>query len=191
MRHRSRRGRGWLAGLADTGWCTRLGYFHGFRLLLACDPQGVITGFGFGAASRNDRHLAETFFAVRAQPDPRLPSVGTPLSGEYLADTGFAGQTVIPHWATAYHAWVCAAPQRDSHARWPRALRRQAASWRQIIETVQDRLLTSFRLEHERPHALAGFQARLAAKVALHNFCCWLNHQLGRPLLAVADLLGW
>lgn len=191
VRNRARRGRGWLAGLADTGWCTRLGFYHGFRLLLACDPRGVITGFGFGPASRNDRHLAETFVAVRAQPDPRLPSVGVPLSGEYLADTGFAGTTVIPHWITAYTAWVCASPQRDSHARWPRALRRQVASWRQIIETVQDRVLTTFRLAHERPHALDGFQARLAAKVALHNFCCWLNQQLGRPLLAFADLLGW
>jgi len=27
--------------------------------------------------------------------------------------------------------------------------------------------------------------------VALHNFCIWLNEQLGRPWLAFADLLGW
>jgi hypothetical protein len=25
----------------------------------------------------------------------------------------------------------------------------------------------------------------------LHNFCMWLNEQLGRPRLAFADLLGW
>jgi hypothetical protein len=25
----------------------------------------------------------------------------------------------------------------------------------------------------------------------LHNFCIWLNEQLGRPRLAFADLLGW
>jgi hypothetical protein len=25
----------------------------------------------------------------------------------------------------------------------------------------------------------------------LHNFCIWLNDQLGRPRLAFADLLGW
>jgi hypothetical protein len=32
----------------------------------------------------------------------------------------------------------------------------------------------------------------LAARVALHNFCIWLNEQLGRPRLAfVADLLEW
>ena len=31
----------------------------------------------------------------------------------------------------------------------------------------------------------------VAAKVALHNACCWLNRHLGRPTLAFADLLGW
>jgi len=27
--------------------------------------------------------------------------------------------------------------------------------------------------------------------VALHNLCCWLNRQRGRPLLAVANLITW
>lgn len=43
----------------------------------------------------------------------------------------------------------------------------------------------------ERPHALDGFQARLMADVALHNFCLWLNGHLGREPLAFADLLDW
>jgi hypothetical protein len=25
----------------------------------------------------------------------------------------------------------------------------------------------------------------------LHNFCIWLNAQLGRPLLAFTDLVDW
>jgi len=52
-------------------------------------------------------------------------------------------------------------------------------------------LLNTFRLGRPRPHALDGFQARLATKVALHNFCLWLNMQLGREPLAFADLLDW
>ena len=42
----------------------------------------------------------------------------------------------------------------------------------------------------ERPHELSGLRARLAARIALHNFSIWLNEQLGRPRLAFADLLG-
>ena len=59
------------------------------------------------------------------------------------------------------------------------------------METVFDRLHNTFRLSRERPHDLTGFQARLAAKAALHNFCLWLNEQLARPRLAFADLLDW
>jgi hypothetical protein len=45
----------------------------------------VITGFCFGSASTADQPLAETFFALRANPDPRLISVGAAFSGIYVA----------------------------------------------------------------------------------------------------------
>ena len=59
------------------------------------------------------------------------------------------------------------------------------------VPTRNAKLLYTFRLLRERPHCLAGFQARLAAHVALHNFCLWLNAELGRPRLAFADLIDW
>jgi len=70
-------------------------------------------------------------------------------------------------------------------------LRRWLAGVRQIVETVHDKLQHTFRLDRERPHELSGLQARLAAKIALHNFCIWLNKQLGRPQLAFTDLVDW
>jgi len=65
------------------------------------------------------------------------------------------------------------------------------AHLRQLIESVFEKLLNTFRLAWERPHLLAGLYARLAAKVSLHNFCIWLNHPVERPPLAFADLLDW
>ena len=65
------------------------------------------------------------------------------------------------------------------------------ASIRQIVESVYDKLFNTFGLEEERPHDMAGLRARLAARVALHNFCILLNEQLSRPRLAFADLLSW
>jgi hypothetical protein len=62
---------------------------------------------------------------------------------------------------------------------------------RQIAETAIARLMDRFGLARDRPHALDGFFARLAAKVGLHDCCCWLNAQLGRPPLAFADLVDW
>ena len=73
VRDAKRRGHGWLAGQADIGWSNSIGWYEGFSLLTAVDPTGVITGFCFGAASTADQPLAETFFAVRAAPDPQAP----------------------------------------------------------------------------------------------------------------------
>lgn len=190
-RDAKRRGLGWLAGQADIGWSNRVGWYEGFHLLLSVTDQGVITGFGFASASTHDQHLAATLFAARSPPSPRLPSAGLPAQGSYLADKGFAGERPRQQWKEHYRVDLVTPPHQRSKQRWPKALRRWLASLRQIIETVNDKLLNTFRLARERPHDLTGFQARLAAKVALHNFCIWLNLQLGNAPLAFAELLNW
>jgi len=108
-----------------------------------------------------------------------------------VADKGFAGDLLHRYWHEQYDAQVISPPHQRSKVRWSKPWRRWLARLRQIIETIYDKLLNSFRLARERPHALDGFQARLAAKVALHNFCIWLNVQLGREPLAFAELLNW
>lgn len=192
VRDAKRRGSGWLAGYADIGWSNRLGWYEGFRLLVAVSPTGVITGFGFSAASTADQPLAETFLAARTHPNLRLSSVGRAASGCYVADKGFEGVENHRRWLECYGARIIHPPKRNSRGRsWPKRLRRWVASIRQIVETVYDKLLNAFGLHWDRPHELSGVRARLAARVALHNFCIWLNGQLGRPQLSFADLLGW
>lgn len=193
VRDAKRRGEGWLAGSADIGWSNRLGWYEGFRLLVAVDPTGVVvTGFGLCAASVADQQAAETFFAVRHRPDPRLASVGSAFySGPYVADKGFEGEENHGRWLDSYGARVIHPPKRNSRKPWPKRLRKWLAGIRQIVETVYEKLLNTFGLHRERPHDLGGLRARLAARVALHNFCMWLNEQLGRPRLSFADLLGW
>ena len=190
-RDAKRRGTGWLAGQADIGWSTRLGWYEGFHLLCAITAQGVITGFGFGPASTHDQRLAETFFAARAQSAQGLPSVGAKALGVYVADKGFAGDDPHTQWRELYGAEVITAPHQGSKKKWPKQWRRWLAGLRQVVETIYDKLLNTFRLARERPHDLTGFQARLAAKVGLHNFCIWFNLHLGRDPLAFADLLEW
>jgi hypothetical protein len=115
-RDAKRRGAGWLPGQADIGWSNRLGWYEGFHLLCAITPQGVITGFGFGAASTHDQRLAETFFAARAVPTPALASVGNKAQGVYIADKGFAGDEPQQMWRERYGAQVISPP----HQREPR-----------------------------------------------------------------------
>jgi|tagenome__1003787_1003787.scaffolds.fasta_scaffold20397483_1 hypothetical protein len=192
VRDAKRRGHGWLAGEADIGWSNSIGWYEGFSVLAAIEPSGVITGFCFGSASTADQPLAETFFAVRANPDPRLLSVGAAFSGIYVADKGFEGTENHRRWLECYGAEVVHPPKRNSNKRsWSKRLRQWVASLRQIVETVYDKLFNAFGLWRERPHEMGGLRARLAARVALHNFCIWLNDHLGRPRLKFADLMGW
>lgn len=191
VRDAKRRGTGWLAGCADIGWSNSLGWYEGFSLLIAVDPSGVITGFCFGAASTADQQMAETFFAVRARPNPRLGSVGPASSAPYVVDKGFEGADNHRRWFERYGAQLICPPKRNARQVWPKRLRRWVAGIRQIVEGVYDKLFNAFGLWRERAHELSGLRARLAARVALHNFCIWLNEQLGRPRLAFADLLGW
>jgi hypothetical protein len=191
VRSAKRRGWGWLDGVVNLGWSNNLGWYEGFNVLLAVTPQGVITGFGFGAASTNERHLASTLLAARHTPTARLPGAGRPASGPYILDKGFSGARPHQQWSTTFQAVTLAPPEKNHPHPWPRAWRRLHAGLRQIVETVNDKLHHIFRLDTERPHCLTGFQARLAASVALHNVCIWLNRQYGRKDLEFADLLTW
>lgn len=165
VRDAKRRGEGWLAGRADIGGSNSLGWYEGFRLLVSVSPTGVITGFGFASASTKDQPLAETFFALRARPDPRIESVGSAASGPYVVDKGFEGEDNPRRWLDRYGARVICPPKRNGRKRrWPKRLRRWAASIRQIVGTVYDKLHDIFGLRRERPHDMSGLRARLAAR---------------------------
>lgn len=145
-RNAERRGRGWLAGLADVGQCLRRGWIHGLRMLVCATPAGAVTGWGVGPASSTDRALAETLFAHRADPAPALPSAGETATGVSLADSGCAGVACEARWVAVHHAQVVAPPQTGGHRAWSPPRRRWAAGRRQIVETVIGRLEAPFRL---------------------------------------------
>jgi hypothetical protein len=200
-----RRGMGWLPAFTDKGYCNRLGYFEGFALLLSVTDTGIITGFAVGAASAKDQPLADAFlkgrYSQEIPPTVRhhlLPFVGA-MSGNrcYVLDKGFTGRKLHRKWHEQFDLQVVCCPQRSPKQRkagihpWPKEWRVWLAARRQIIESVHERLLNLFRLHKERPHNMVGFFARLSAKVALYNFCLWLNQQAKRPLMQLADLLDW
>ena len=191
VRNIKRRGRGWLAGMANIGWSTRLGWYNGFHGLISVNPIGIITGFAFASASEKDQPMADTFLALRRFQNPDLPTVGRFTYAFYLADNGFEGVANAHHWNLDYGAMLIAAPARSQDDPWPKPWRYWLKSLRQIVETVYDKLENWFGLGKDRNHALSGFQVRFAAKIALHNFLIYLNQRLGRPALAFADLVDW
>jgi hypothetical protein len=109
----------------------------------------MITGFCFGGASTADQPLAETFFNLRANPNPRLTSVGSTFSGAYVADKSFEGAENHRRWLDHYGAEVIHPPKRNSKKPWSKRLRRWIAGIRQIVETVHDKHLNTFGLSGE------------------------------------------
>jgi hypothetical protein len=165
--------------------------------LSAVEPSGVITGFCFGAASTADQPLAETFFNLRADPNPRLIRVGSAFfCGPYVADKGFEGAENHRQPSPLARS-LRSGGNPSAQAQLQKAKLVQASEevgcrdTSDCIETVYNKLFNTFGLWGERPHEIEGLRARLAARVALHNFCIWLNDQLGRPRLKFADLMGW
>jgi len=191
VRNNKRIGSGWLDGIAATGFSNRLGWYDGFHILSAIDPEGVLTGYAVAPACTKEQPYAEDFLAARAFPNPRTAMVGQPATGPYLADTGFEGRERHQHWAEDYGAVVLAPPRNDRKHAWPRDWREWHARKRQIVETAHGKWTEQFRLDEERPHTLDGFLARFAALAALHNACIWLNRQLGREPLAFVELIDW
>ena len=191
VRDAKRRGAGWLAGFADIGWSNSLGWYEGFRLLAAVDP--LRGDHGLLLLCRLHRRPAGGRDLLRRESltEPQALERGIASSGPYVADKGFEGEDNHRRWLDRYGARLICPPKRNARKVWPKRLRRWVAGIRQIVESVYDKLFNAFGLWRERPHELSGLRARLAARVALHNFCIWLNEQLGRPRLAFADLLGW
>ena len=118
-------------------------------------------------------------------------SVGQPARGVYIADTGFEGKAAHVRWLKLYAAEVLCPPRRNGKSTWTAQARRWFAGLRQMVETVFEKLHDTCRLSCDRPHDLTGSQTRVAAMIALHNFCIWLNRTYGRPNLAFADLINW
>ncbi len=188
---RRNRERGHLASKVNIGRGHRTSWFEGFHLQIAVSGEGVITGYNYAPASHKEQVLAEGLLAARSGKGQALATAGRAGNGRYLTDKGYEGKKAHQRWQSDYGAEVVTPPRRTSKQKWSKEQRLEHSSKRQIVETVFGKLHRVFRLEEERPHSEAGFAARLAAKVGLHNFCLWLNQQLGQARLGFMALLCW
>ena len=193
---REAKGRGMgLAGHADIGWSNTLGWYEGFRLLVAVAPTGGITGFGFASASTEDqpRWPKRSSPCGLLNPTPGSRAWDRRPRGLRCSTRASRARTTTEDGGTDTGRGSSARPSatgaRGSGPSECGAGRRASArSWRECLREAARHLRPSRRAA---PRVLSGLRARLAARVALHNFCIWLNEQLGRPRLSFADLLGW
>lgn len=191
---------------------THGGRYFGDQVVLSVSPRSVVSGWLVGDARTDDRWLLQALLRLRAGHNrlmcppasasgkdrplawpANLPvptsAAGSALSSCYLADGGFGGARWHGIWR-ACAAHVLTPPPSNAPDRWPRAALRWLHRHRQPVETAFAQLTTVFSFTRLRAHSRWGQLTALAAMLAAYNLGLWLNHQQGRPLLALATLIS-
>jgi hypothetical protein len=142
------------------------------RLHLACAPDGTPRAAILAPADQKEREVALRLLPIALR------------GGEALVcDKGYAGSEFEQAVAERFGARVL----RPSRADEPdNGL--HLSSIRQLVESVFWTLKDRLGLERHRARTLAGIRARVASKLLALAAGVWLNHLLGRPTRAFAEL---
>ena len=151
-------------------------YCFGFRLHGLVSHERAIVDFLLSPADIDERTVAKELLASYRGHD-------------ILGDNGYSG-TPMQVSANRHGYGLYVSPRQSQRprtvdeARWRRWLRAK----RDLVETVFSMLSDQFKLETTRALSLLGMKAHMAAKLLAFNLSLYLNHHLGRDLLAVKSL---
>lgn len=161
---------------ASAGWCaSKREHYYGFKLALSISLAGVVARYELVPAHTHDLEAAAEVLERGCR---------------YWADKGFASRRHQEEWREFEGAEVVAEPYRSSRARWPREYSRSVHRVRQLVEVVNAQLQGQFAIERSRAKTVWGLATRVQAKLTAHTFGVYLNLALGRPALALKDLVA-
>jgi hypothetical protein len=147
-------------------------WFWGMRLHLLAAPDGTPRAAILASADQKERDVALRLFPIGLH------------GGELIVcDKGYAGRDFQAEVASRFGATILRPARRDEHHRGP-----HLAPIRQCIESIFWTLKDRLGLERHQARSLHGLRARIAAKLLALAAGVWLNHYLGRPTRAFADL---
>ncbi len=150
-------------------------YIYGFKLHLLISHSGLILDFALAPANHSDGKLAAQLLEDKA---------GLTV----LGDKGYINGPLQAQLAARHDLTLLTPKRKNQLVQLPEALTQAINRSRQIIETVNSQLVGQFRLQQNRAKSVFGLAARVQAKLAAHTLGLYLNHLLGRPLRALADL---
>jgi hypothetical protein len=147
-------------------------WFWGMRLHLLGAPDGTLRAVILAPADHAERDVARRLFALAL------------TGGETIVcDKGYAGTEFAAHAANVYGAAVLRPARKTEPANGL-----HLSGIRQRIESIFWTLKDQLGLERHRARTLHGLRARIASKLLAYSAGIWLNHSLGRPTRAFADL---
>jgi IS5 family transposase len=148
-------------------------WFWGFRLHLACSPDGTPRAAMLVGADRKEREIARDYLLPRLAGDART----------IIADKGYAGRELAEHAAKLGITIIRPARINErKHACQPRL-----TTIRQRIESIFWTLKDQLSLERHGARTLHNLRARIGCRLLCLAACINLNHQLGRPSRALTD----
>lgn len=149
-------------------------WFWGMRLHLAAAPDGTPRAAILASADRKEREVALELLLPLAL-----------RGGETIVcDKGYAGAGFQAEAAERFGAVVMRPSRKDE----PDRRRPWLAPIRQRIESVFWTLKDRLGLERHRARTMHGLRVRIASKLLALAAGVWLNHLLGRPSRALAEL---
>jgi transposase len=147
-------------------------WFWGMRLHLLAAPDGTPRAAVLASADEKERDVAL-----------RLLERGLHGGELVIADKGYAGKDFETTVTERFGATILRPRRQDEPGRGP-----HLAPIRQCIESIFWTLKDRLGLERHRARTMHGLRARIAAKLLALAAGVWLNHYLGRPTRAFADL---
>jgi hypothetical protein len=147
-------------------------WFWGMRLHLLAAPDGTPRAAILASADQTERDVAL-----------RLLERGLHGGELVIADKGYAGKDFERTVSERFGARILRPRRVDEPGRGP-----HLAPIRQCIESIFWTLKDRLGLERHHARSLHGIRARIAAKLLALAAGVWLNHYLGRPTRAFADL---
>lgn len=148
---------------------------YGFKLHLLISHSGLILDFALAAANHNDGKLTAQLLTDKA---------GLTV----LGDKGYINGPLQADLAARQNLTLLTPKRRNQRDQLPMALTQAINHFRRVIETINSQLVEQFHLQRNRAKSISGLCARVQAKLTAHTFGLYLNHLLGRPLLALMDL---
>jgi hypothetical protein len=148
-------------------------WFWGFRLHLACSPDGTPRAAMLVGADRKEREIARDYLLPRLAGDART----------IIADKGYAGRELAEY--AARLGITIIRPARINEPKHPNQPR--LTTIRQRIESIFWTLKDQLSLEKHGARTLHNLRARIGCRLLCLAACINLNHQLGRPSRALTE----
>ena len=164
--------------LATYGKCATkgLGTFFGFRGHLITTGAGVPVDFAIASANIDDREVL-----------PLLVERGRyPI---LLGDKGYISQSLEDELLDTEATCLLPTRRRNQKQQYPEAFRKLHTRLRRRVETTIGQLTDQFSVSRVRGRSHWGVRTRMSNKFGACLLGCFLNHALGRPLMALKNLV--